>query len=83
MNIAGFVAAAEQYPPPTTADGARVVFSYGTAGFRTKGDVLASTVFRCGALAAARSHVTGRATGIDVGARHRHRHHRLAQPRAR
>lgn len=70
MNIAGFVAAAEQYPPPTTADGARVVFSYGTAGFRTKGDVLASTVFRCGALAAARSHVTGRATGIVITASH-------------
>ena len=70
MDIAGFVAAAEQYPPPTTADGARVVFSYGTAGFRTKGDVLASTVFRCGALAAARSHVTGRATGIVITASH-------------
>ena len=70
MNIAGFVAAAEQYPPPTTADGARLVFSYGTAGFRTKGDVLASTVFRCGALAAARSHVTGRATGIVITASH-------------
>jgi hypothetical protein len=45
-------------------------FSYGTAGFRTHGSLLPSVVFRCGALAAVRSHVTGRATGIVITASH-------------
>ena len=70
MDVANFCSAAEAYPPPTTSDGARVAFSYGTAGFRTDGALLASTVFRCGALAAVRSRVTGRATGLVITASH-------------
>ena len=72
MNLDAFLTAAAKYPPPPAANGTDgpMQFSYGTAGFRTKGDVLASTVFRCGALAAVRSHVTGRATGIVITASH-------------
>ena len=72
MNLDAFLTAAAKYPPPRAANGTDgpMQFSYGTAGFRTKGDVLASTVFRCGALAAVRSHVTGRATGIVITASH-------------
>ena len=70
MDVDAFVAASDAYPIPTSTDGAPIRFSYGTAGFRTRGDVLASTVFRCGAVAAVRSAVTGRATGIVVTASH-------------
>lgn len=72
MDVAKFCAAAEKYPAPSAANGTGgpMQFSYGTAGFRTKGDLLASTVFRCGALAAVRSHVTGRTTGIVITASH-------------
>lgn len=70
MDVDAFVAASDAYPIPTSPDGAPIRFSYGTAGFRTRGDVLASTVFRCGAVAAVRSAVTGRATGIVVTASH-------------
>ena len=41
MDIARFCAVAADYPPPSGVE-----FSYGTAGFRTKGDILSSTVFR-------------------------------------
>jgi phosphoacetylglucosamine mutase len=70
MDVDAFVAASDAYPIPTSPDGAPIHFSYGTAGFRTIGDVLASTVFRCGAVAAIRSSVTGRATGMVVTASH-------------
>jgi len=73
MDIARLCAAAAAYPPPpapaaaaaagnTSGNTSNMQFSYGTAGFRTKGDLLASTVFRCGALAAVRSYITGKAT---------------------
>ena len=52
MDIPAFLTAAEAYPPPANADGTQMRFSYGTAGFRTVGTTLHSTVFRCGALAA-------------------------------
>ena len=72
MDIPAFLTAAEAYPPPANADGTQMRFSYGTAGFRTVGTTLRSTVFRCGALAA-----------IAL-ARHRprvrHRDHRQPQP---
>jgi len=61
MDVARFVAVAAEYPPPPAAAGsaAPMRFAYGTAGFRTAGHLLRSTVFRCGALAAVRSAVTG------------------------
>ena len=70
MDIPAFLTAAEAYPPPANADGTQMRFSYGTAGFRTVGTTLRSTVFRCGALAAIRSRVTGRACGIVITASH-------------
>jgi len=45
-------------------------FSYGTAGFREKADLLPSTVFRCGVIAALRAIHTGAATGLMVTASH-------------
>lgn len=45
--------------------------TYGTAGFRAKADLLASTVFRCGLLTAARSMVLGgRCCGLMITASH-------------
>lgn len=44
--------------------------TYGTAGFRANSALLSSTVFRCGALMAARAMQTGKATGIVVTASH-------------
>ena len=70
MDIPKFLTAAEAYPLPTNADGTQMRFSYGTAGFRTVGTTLRSTVFRCGALAAIRSRVTGRACGMVITASH-------------
>ena len=70
MDIAVFLTAAKAYPPPQNPDGTQMRFSYGTAGFRTVGTTLNSTVFRSGALAAVRSRVTGRACGIVITASH-------------
>lgn len=57
---------AKSHPNP---DG--VVFSYGTAGFRTKGDALDGVVFRMGCLAALRSKSKqGKAIGVMVTASH-------------
>ena len=70
MDIASFLASSEAYPLPKLPDGTTIKFSYGTAGFRTVGTTLHSTVFRCGALAAIRSRVTGRACGIMITASH-------------
>ncbi|CAM6128767.1 unnamed protein product [Calypogeia fissa] len=47
-----------------------VKFSYGTAGFRTDGSLLKSTVFRTGVLAALRSLCTKQATGLMITASH-------------
>lgn len=45
-------------------------FAYGTAGFRTDGSLLRSTVYRCGGLAAARSFASGgKATGLVITVR--------------
>eukprot|EP00899_Mesostigma_viride_P012220 jgi/Mesvir1/2099/Mv16631-RA.1 len=57
--------AAAMFPKPPG-----VRFSYGTAGFRTQGSLLESTVFRCGLLAALRSMATKCATGLVVTASH-------------
>eukprot|EP00198_Chlamydomonas_reinhardtii_P005014 XP_001694350.1 phosphoacetylglucosamine mutase [Chlamydomonas reinhardtii] len=57
--------ASSGYPKPATFHP-----SYGTAGFRTNADVLASTVFRCGLLAAARALLLGQHTGIMITASH-------------
>ncbi|KAK0546047.1 hypothetical protein OC845_004786 [Tilletia horrida] len=58
--------AAEAYPKP-----AGVKFAYGTAGVRTKGDILESTCFRFGLVAALRSKKCGgKAVGLMVTASH-------------
>jgi phosphoacetylglucosamine mutase len=57
--------AIERYPPP-----AGFVPSYGTAGFRADAALLASTVFRCGLLTAARALVTGKTCGLMITASH-------------
>lgn len=44
--------------------------SYGTAGFRSDASVLASTVFRCGLLTAARSIILGQHCGLMITASH-------------
>ena len=44
--------------------------SYGTAGFRSKANLLSSTVFRCGVLMALRSLKTAKTTGICITASH-------------
>lgn len=50
---------------------ANVTFAYGTAGFRMKADVLDSTVFRAGLLAALRSQfLKGQVVGVMVTASH-------------
>ncbi|KAJ8513511.1 hypothetical protein OPV22_003945 [Ensete ventricosum] len=47
-----------------------VRFSYGTAGFRSEGSILVSTVYRAGVLAALRSLKTGSAIGLTITASH-------------
>ncbi|KAJ2778470.1 hypothetical protein GGI15_004172 [Coemansia interrupta] len=50
---------------------ASITFTYGTAGFRTIGETLESTVFRCGLLAALRSQSKqGKVIGVMVTASH-------------
>ncbi|WOL19710.1 phosphoacetylglucosamine mutase isoform X2 [Canna indica] len=56
---------ASRFPLP---HGAR--FSYGTAGFRSDGSILASTVFRAGILAALRSLKTSSTVGLMITASH-------------
>jgi len=58
--------AAAAYPPPS--DGPPL--SYGTAGFRTSGSRLGSTVFRCGALMALRAMKLNAVTGLMITASH-------------
>lgn len=53
------------FPPPPG-----VRFAYGTAGFRSNGSLLLSTVFRVGVLAALRSLKTGSVTGLMITASH-------------
>lgn len=53
------------YPKPSTFKP-----SYGTAGFRANASTLASTVFRCGLLAAARSYILKAHTGLMITASH-------------
>ncbi|KAJ2726038.1 hypothetical protein GGI07_000821 [Coemansia sp. Benny D115] len=55
---------------PKPAD---IAFAYGTAGFRTIGETLDSTVFRCGLLAALRSQSKhGQVVGVMITASHNH-----------
>ncbi|KAK9807569.1 hypothetical protein WJX72_002994 [[Myrmecia] bisecta] len=65
MDLSQLQAASKQYPksPDFTP-------SYGTAGFRAAAALLPSTVFRCGALMAARSLKTDGVTGLVVTASH-------------
>ncbi len=65
IDEAALRAAARAYPKPTTFHP-----SYGTAGFRANADLLASTVFRCGLLAAARALLLGAHTGLMITASH-------------
>ncbi|KAJ2850750.1 hypothetical protein IWW36_001645 [Coemansia brasiliensis] len=52
---------------------ANTTFSYGTAGFRTIGDTLESTLFRVGLLAALRSQSKqGKVIGVMITASHNH-----------
>ncbi|KAL3698975.1 hypothetical protein R1sor_016997 [Riccia sorocarpa] len=57
--------AAAEFPPPPGKK-----FSYGTAGFRTDGSLLHSTVFRTGVLAALRSLKTEKVIGLVITASH-------------
>jgi len=60
------VDAASKHPPPEG-----VVYSYGTAGFRTKADVLDSVLTRVGLIAALRSRaLQGRWVGLMITASH-------------
>ncbi|OUS44283.1 hypothetical protein BE221DRAFT_193734 [Ostreococcus tauri] len=67
-----YAKATRDHPLPTESDGgAPIQFSYGTAGFRTRAEILHSTCFRAGALAAARSLAHGgQTTGIVITASH-------------
>ncbi|KAG1354188.1 phosphoacetylglucosamine mutase [Cocos nucifera] len=56
---------ASRFPLPFGAK-----FSYGTAGFRSEGSILASTVFRAAILAVLRSLKTGSAVGLMITASH-------------
>ncbi|KAJ2599043.1 hypothetical protein H4R99_003859 [Coemansia sp. RSA 1722] len=59
---------ADKHPKP-----AATTFAYGTAGFRTVGETLGSTVFRCGLLAALRSQSKGgQVIGVMITASHNH-----------
>lgn len=57
-------AAAKAYPKPA------VTYTYGTAGFRTKGDLLPSVMFRIGLLAVLRSKCLGKTIGVMITASH-------------
>jgi phosphoacetylglucosamine mutase len=59
------LAASAAHPKPPGFEPA-----YGTAGFRCAADLLDSTVFRCGALIAARALATGAACGVMITASH-------------
>jgi len=59
--------ALEAYPGPPEALGTP---DYGTAGFRAEASLLASTVLRCGLLAAARARASGEAAGLMITASH-------------
>lgn len=60
----------EMFPnPPKGADGERMKFGYGTAGFRTLGDHLDQVCFRCGILVAIRAKMEGSA-GMMITASH-------------
>ncbi len=62
---AAVAAAGKPYPKPATYHPA-----YGTAGFRDDASKLASTVFRCGLLVAARVLNTGGSCGVMITASH-------------
>ncbi|ORX82386.1 Phosphoacetylglucosamine mutase [Anaeromyces robustus] len=69
MSFGGITAeaiktAAKAYPKPA------VHYTYGTAGFRTKGDLLPSVMFRIGLLAVLRSKVLGKTIGVMITASH-------------
>lgn len=65
MEMDSLRVAAALYPKPASFQP-----SYGTAGFRADASLLASTMFRCGVLAAVRSLLTGQACGLMVTASH-------------
>eukprot|EP00698_Gefionella_okellyi_P023740 TRINITY_DN8193_c0_g1_i1.p1 TRINITY_DN8193_c0_g1~~TRINITY_DN8193_c0_g1_i1.p1 ORF type:complete len:549 (+),score=145.04 TRINITY_DN8193_c0_g1_i1:52-1647(+) len=57
-------AVAAQYPPPATR------ISYGTAGFRTRADILPGVMVRVGILSVLRSKELGKAIGVMITASH-------------
>ncbi|RDD37516.1 Phosphoacetylglucosamine mutase [Trichoplax sp. H2] len=64
INIETLQSVASQYPLPA------VKFTYGTAGFRTKADLLEPVMFRMGLLAALRSKATQASIGVMITASH-------------
>jgi len=65
MVLGPIPSASSSYPKPKHFQP-----SYGTAGFRCEASLLASTVFRCGLLTAARAAVLGRHCGLMITASH-------------
>lgn len=60
----------ELFPEPVKdKEGERMVFSYGTAGFRTHSDHLDQVCFRCGILVAIRAKMEG-SSGLMITASH-------------
>ncbi|KAJ9097221.1 hypothetical protein QFC21_004890 [Naganishia friedmannii] len=66
LPVHALSSASDKYPKPQG-----VAFTYGTAGFRTKGDTLESTLFRIGLLAVLRSKkLNGQTIGVMITASH-------------
>ncbi|KAJ1657928.1 hypothetical protein IWQ61_002747 [Dispira simplex] len=66
FDFGAFLQASAKYPKPEG-----VTFAYGTAGFRTKGDLLESVILRAAMLAVLRSKkVEGRTIGVMITASH-------------
>lgn len=63
---AAIVEASAKFPGPP----ANYVPRYGTAGYRTEASLLASTMFRCGIMAAIRALTTAQVTGLCITASH-------------
>ncbi|KAJ1992534.1 hypothetical protein H4R33_000990 [Dimargaris cristalligena] len=66
LDLSAFIQASFKHPKP-----ANVTYTYGTAGFRLRGELLDSVIFRMGVLAVLRSKkMDGRTIGIMLTASH-------------